>query len=187
MNKFASIAIGLPLGLALAACGGNDEATEGAGETAAAEAVMAQPGEYRTTETLGEFNVVGLDASTSAGLRREMESGLSDGKTFCLAAQDAEAASRELAKQLAEGDCSVEEFALKGGNLDASMSCSIDFGEGMTATGPVSVEGTVREQSSSMTVAKDLAVPREGGDPLTVNMTIRMDSQRIGECTADAG
>ena len=187
MSKFASIAIGLPLGLALAACGGNDEAAEGAGETAAAEAVMAQPGEYRTTATLADLNVPSADAGQLEQIRAILSEGLAEGKTFCLAAQDAEAAGRELAKQLAEGDCSVEEFALNGGNMDASMMCTIDLGEGRTSEGPVSVEGTVREQSSSMTVAMDQVMPGAGGSDMTANMTIRMDSQRIGECTADAG
>ena len=187
MNKFASIAIGLPLGLVLAACGGNDEAAEGAGETASAEAVMAQPGEYRTTATLAELTIPGASNEQLEQFRGIVSEGLADGKTFCLAAQDAEAAGRELAKQLAEGDCSVEEFALNGGNMDASMMCSIPLPDGQSANGPVSVEGTVREQSSSMTVAMDQVMPTNDGSEMTANMTIRMDSQRIGECTADAG
>lgn len=184
MKKYAI----LPLGLALAACGGGEDAAEADGaEGAAAAAVMAQPGEYRTTATLADLTIPGASNEQLETFRGAISEGLADGKTFCLAAQDAEAAGRELAKQLAEGDCSVENFTMDGGTLNAAMMCSIPIGNGQSTSGPVSVEGTVREQSSSMTVAMDQVLPTGDGSEMTANMTIRMDSQRIGDCTADAG
>lgn len=184
MKTFAILPIGL--GFALAACGGNETAEEGA-ETATAAAVMAQPGEYRTTAELTDLNVPGTDAGQLEQIRAILTDGLSEGKTFCLVAQNADESGRELARQLAEGDCSVENFTLDGGALNAAMMCSIDLGNGTTSDGPVSVEGTVREQASSMTVAMDQVMPGANGSEMTANMIIQMDSQRIGDCTADVG
>jgi hypothetical protein len=165
---------------ALGACGSNEEEAEGT--AAAGETVAMQPGQYQATIELQEFDVPGLEPEQVEQLQSMFASSVAEGHTYCIAADEAETSARELAEKLADGDCTVNSFDYSGNTLAADMVCSL--GEGPDApSGPVKINGTIMEDSSTMTVAMEQSVPGVPGDG-KVNMRVKMDSQRTGDCPA---
>jgi len=175
----------LPLAAAilLAACGGDTDA-DGDGELSAdeiaAEAegmVQPRPGQYRTSLELLEFDAPGIPDSAKQQMQAAFEQGLAEGNTFCMTEADAaENGPREMVEQLAENDCEMKNFQVSGGSVVAEMQCPSEGG----GTSSVKMEGEMTAESSTMTMDMSQEMAGMGA----MNMKMRVNSERIGDCTA---
>lgn len=171
----------LPLGAAalmLAGCGG-------AGDDAAPDAVAMEPGLYTAQVELVDLSSEGASDEQIERMREAFTEAVSAGHSYCLAAEDPQDSGQELARSLANGNCEMQSYTYEGDQLDAQMSCTLNDG-GSSSTGMVAVRGTVQEAGSDMTMTMDQRFPAaEGADEMNVQMTVRLDSQRTGDCAAD--
>ena len=176
----------LPLAAAilLAACGG-DADTDGdgavSGEEFAAEAAGAikpQPGQYRTSYEMLEFDVPGRPESVKEQMQAQMggASEVARPTTYCLTPEEAEAnGAEEMAKRMAEGNCTVSRFDVSGGTISSEMQCSGQ--DGVDAN--VRMDGQMTSTSSDMTMTTEMNLP---GQKAVIKA--RVVSERIGDCPA---
>lgn len=171
----------LPLAAAclLAACGSAEEAPAEAGLSAeevmaeAGNAVQPQPGQYSSTVELIDFQVPGVPDAMVAQMRGAVASGAAQGNQFCMTEADAD--PKAMLENLAESDCTFNQFAVTGGTIKADMSCK---GEGGVAA-RVQMDGTMTAQSSTMTMTMTQPVANVGD--ATIKM--RIASRRTGACS----
>ena len=163
----------------LAACGSGDEAPSGdaAEEMAAAaeEGPQPQPGQYRTTAELLEFNIPGAPPEAADMMRSAFSEGAAEATTYCLTPEDAATSREEMLKNMAESDCTVSRFDMSNGRFDAALSCPT----GQGVSGDVTMAGTMSETGSDIEMAFSTEVP--GAGPATIRM--HMVSERIGDCS----
>lgn len=175
----------LAAAILLAACGGDaDTNDDGAvsGEEAVAEAANAikpQPGQYRTTTELLEFNLEGASDEVKQRIQQQM-GGLgevSKPTLSCLTPEQAAAnGAEEMAKKMAEGNCTVARFDVSGGSISAEMQC-VDVNGG---TSRVLMDGQMTPTSSTMTMTNEMDLQGIG----KIQMKARVASERVGDCPA---
>ena len=169
----------------LAACGGDaDTNNDGAlsSEEVVAEAAGAikpQPGLYRTSYEVLEFDVPGMPDSVKQQMKAQMDttSDMSGTTTACLTqAQADENGAEQMAKNMARGDCTVSKFDVSGGSLSAEMQCAAVGG----TTSHVVLDGEMTSTSSTMTMVNETDMPGMG----KMQMKARVTSERVGDCPA---
>lgn len=172
--------------LTLTACGESgtvDDPSDPAQiEAATQDLPKPQPGQYRTSGELVELEIPGASDDELQMMRGIMEQGATQERTFCMTQEEADEGYREFLENLQQGsdECQFTDFAVSGNNLDATMAC--DDGEG--ATGTMAFGGTISETSQDMTVTMDMQNPSADGQMRIVMRTL---SERVGDCTDDAG
>lgn len=181
----------LAAALLLAACGGStEEQTSAAGgadeaggvsnEAVASRAesmVQPRPGEYRTTVELLEFYMPGMSDAVQQQMRSAMGASLTQSRDFCLTPEEAEAnGPQNMAKNLAQSNCTMDKFHVSGNTIAADMSCKGSDGAG---AGKMRMEGQMSAEGSVMTMAMDQEMPGAG----TMHMKMKVTSERTGDCS----
>lgn len=169
--------------LVLAACGSNEDAAEAGGSEAEEMAAAAedgptpQAGQYRTTMELVEISVPNAPPEMAQALQQGFGSGAQEANTYCVTPEQAAASNsrEEVLKNLADSNCTVDQFNQAGGAIDAVLTCS---GDGMM-NGQVTLNGTMTETGSNMEMSLKMQVPQAG----EATMRMRMVSERIGDCS----
>ncbi len=174
----------LPLvaAISLAACGG-DAYEEVSGDSMSSDemsdamdaAAMPEPGQYRSTQELLEFEMPGLSEDMAGMIRSAFAEGAAEESTYCLTAEEAGNAREQMLENMAESDCEVSRFDMAGGTIDAAMSCPT--GEGVT--GDVALTGTMDSNGADMVMSFSTDVPSMGA----ASIRMRVVSERIGECS----
>lgn len=180
-----SIILPLAAALALTACGDSaEESGEGASPADVADEMadgpQPLPGQYTTSTEILEFNVPGMTEDMRAMMQSAMAEGASEGASYCLTAEDAATSRQDMIKSMTESDCTVQRFDVSGGNIDAALQCPTGT-EGIS--GDVTMTGTMAEDGADMQMSFKTQVPELG--EATIRM--RMLSQRVGDCTTEAG
>ena len=175
----------LAAAILLAACG-DDADTDGdgalSGDEVAAEAAGAikpQPGQYRTTYQMLEFNVPGATDAMKQQMQAQMGGAAEVAKpiTSCLTPEQVAANGPEqMAKNMAEGNCTVARFDVSGGTISADMQCTVANG----TTNHVLMDGQMTGTSSTITMTSEMDMQSLG----KVQMKTRVTSERIGDCPA---
>jgi len=177
-------ALPLVAAILLVGCGGdadtnNDGAVSGDEVVAeAAGAIKPQPGQYRTTFEMLEFDVPGMPESVKQQMQAQMGGAAEVAKpiTYCLTPeQAAENGAEQMAKNMAEGNCTVSRFDVSGGSISSEMQCSGNDG----ITTQVQMDGQMTSTTSTMTMTQKMNL---GGQ--TVQTKARVTSERIGDCPA---
>ena len=173
----------LAAAILLAACGGDADTNEDgavSGEEVAAETagmVQPQPGQYRVSLELLDFQAPGVPEAGKQQMRDLFASGLAEGNTFCMTPEDAKAnGAEEMVKNLAEADCTMGKFDASGGTVVAEMQCAGEQG----GTRTIKLDGEMTPDSSIMTMETSQDIPGVGA----TSMKIRVNSQRVGDCAA---
>src|SRR5688572_8089304 len=175
----------LAAAILLAACGGDaDTNNDGtmSGEEIAAEAAGAikpQPGQYRTTYEMLEFNVPGAPEAMQQQAKAVMGGASEVAKpiTYCLTPEQAGAnGAEQMAKNMAGGNCTVSKFDVSGSTLSAEMQCAVANG----TTSHVVMDGQMTSTNSTMTMTTETDMQTLG----KVQMKTRLTSERIGDCPA---
>ena len=172
----------LCLPLALAACSsGEDEAAEGALDSEEIASQLEQgptaiPGEYRTTATLLEFEIAGVPEAQAESVRSMLADSMEQPATYCLTQEEADRGPGEMLQKMAESDCTVTRLDTTPDSISGEMQCS---GEG-GLNGSVTVDGTMRGETSTMVFETIHSVPGIPGEGARLKMQV--ESRRIGEC-----
>lgn len=137
--------------------------------------VMMRPGLWQSKVTIGEVNVPGAPPEMSAA----MSGRTSEERTYCLS----EAEAKKPGENFFAGnknECRYDHFTMDGGKIDAAMRCTH---EQMTQL--VNFKGTYTPEAYQM--AMDTKV--EGGprEMAGMSMSMKVDSKRVGECSAKQG
>jgi len=174
----------LAAALSLSACGSSEDTREGpiSPEDAAealSNAETPRAGQYRTNVEVLEFDIPGIPKAQQEQMRAMMAGSITAEQSYCLTEAEAENGGREMAKNLAAGDCSFNEFRASGNTLYADMVCKGADG----AQGNVILEGTTTRNSSDMTMTMNQRLPGMPGEG-SMNMKMHMVSERVGDCTS---
>jgi hypothetical protein len=173
----------LPLVAAILLAGCGDKAGEnGEGAVSHEEAAAAaagvpapQPGQYRTSVELLEFEIPGMTDQMKAQMRSIVGGELAKGNTSCLTPEEAAAnGPKRMAENMAEGNCTFNKFDVSGETISADMQCTGDDG----LTSHVLMSGTMTQTSSDMTMTMDHAMEGVG----QVRMKMHLKSERTGDC-----
>lgn len=175
----------ISLALPLAACGSepdvdvrNASVEEVANEVANAskgEEFFVRPGKWESSMTFEEISAPNMPPQIAEQMKRSMP----DGQKFesCLTPADARRPSEEFFTG-ADKSCRYDHFTMGNGKIDAKMRCS----QGDTNQ-EMEMAGTYSPDSYSMRMTTTMkGMPGPAGD---MRMRMRVDAERVGECTDD--
>ncbi len=172
----------LAAALMLGACGGggSDAKSPDAAQSVSPEqmvqrakgVIRPEPGLYRSTMEVLAFDVPGAPAAMADRMKQAMGSGSTS--EYCLTPQEAEQGWEEMARRSQDGDCTVRQFDVAGGSIDARMTCRAGPGGSMDIA--LTGEGTPTSADMTMEMTGDMG----GMGP--VNMRMRVTHRRIGDC-----
>lgn len=172
----------LPLAgaLLLAGCGSSDsgpKTPEQAAKEAAANLEKPEPGKYRSTVKVLEFDIPGLPPQQADQMKEMMSGQKSQSHEFCLTKEDVDKGYEEMMKKSSEGNCTFDRFHAGSNTLDAQMTC--DMGEGMKAV--MMMNGTTSSTGSKIVMDIDHASPQIPGGKMHTKMEVT--NERIGDCS----
>ena len=165
------------LGLVLASCSGGageDTAGEVSADTVverARDIARPQPGLYRSTTEIIEFDIPGAPPEMKAMLRNSAVSARPT--EYCVTAEEAEKGFEDAIRKSQDGDCDYKRFDVDGGKIAAEMTCRQD---GRTVGLTLSGEGDSTSSEMAMTMKTDMGELGAG----TIRAKSR--SERIGSC-----
>lgn len=165
--------------LVVAGCSKKDDGpkTEDQVRAEAAQLKHPQPGQYRSTFKIVDFEVPGMPAAQQDRLR-QMFASSQRGQEYCLTPEQAAKGFEEAMKKLPQGKCSYDRFSVSGSDLDAQLTC--ETGQGQKST--IGMKGTVGEAGSQLTMTMDSKSSQLPGG--SVRMVAEVASQRTGDCAA---
>jgi hypothetical protein len=175
----------LLIGAAVLALGGckKDAVPDGAKslEQAAQQAAALPkplPGLYRSTAELISLDAPGLPPGAAAQMKTMMASKAAP-HDFCLTGEEAAKGYEERVKKLAgRPDCHFDHYSADSGKLDSQLTCTGQNGLRSVMT----MQGTMAPDGSDITLGMDQSSPRMPGGGM--KMTMRLKSQRVGDCPA---
>jgi hypothetical protein len=162
----------------LAACGSGDtvemtnaSAGDVAKEMSKTETTFVSPGKWQQTASLLEMEVPGMPPQVAEAMKKAV--GTSQVHETCLTEEQARR-PREDFFTGAEKNCRYEHFKWGGGKVDMKLVCTE-----AQATKTMEMTGTYEPNSYQMS----MAMSGQGSQPgQTMNMKMRVDAKRIGEC-----
>jgi hypothetical protein len=172
--------------LVLSACSGGEKdadsdkavSIEDAAARAAGGQPKLEPGKYEVTTRLLEFEMAGMPAGQAETMKSMMGGEFEKPHSYCLTAEEAEEGPRRMVSHLPQGDCRMVDFSATSNSVSGEMQCAVEGG----ASGTTRFAGTFASDSSSMTMESDQQLPGLAGKGM--HMKMRVDSRRVGECTA---
>ena len=133
---------------------------------------FVRPGMWESTFTVEEVSMTGLAKAYAPNIDATV--GRPRTERSCRTGEDAESPGAGLFT----GDdkhCRYQRFTMGSGKVDAVVQCN-SAGKGQTLT----LQGSYSPESYQMRMAMD--VPAGGGVPAGMNMKMRVDAKRVGEC-----
>ncbi len=152
----------------------NASAEEVADKVAAAGGsdIFVRPGKWQSRVQIEQFELPGAPAGVSNAMRSMMErSAVSES---CLTPEEAKR-PREDFFAGKNKDCRYDRFTMANGKIDAVMQCTSDG-----KTHNMTMQGSYNPDAYQMrmTMKADAGAGADGG----LNMTMRVDAKRVGEC-----
>lgn len=142
-----------------------------------ADAVVVRPGLWLSKVTIEKFEVPGMPPEMANRMKTMMAQNQEHGFETCLTADDVKKPKEDFFAGK-DNECRYDRFTMGGGKIDAVMRC----GKGQT----MKMAGTYSPDSyrmqTSMTAAADKGDAASG-----MNMQMRIESQRVGECKTKQG
>ena len=185
MRALTHLAAALAL-LGLTACSGSKEeaptpkaekkAAGKSGKKGPAMQVRFQPGRWDTTVKVDKLEL----GNAPEAVRRAVQSAMGKEHSFayCLTPEEAAKPDSNFFNQGKKSDCTYDEYEVKGGRLDAKMTC-----KGPDGDQTVSLNGTYAADTYSMT----MSTSGNMGQGIPMLMTMNLSSRRTGECTGNEG
>jgi Protein of unknown function (DUF3617) len=139
------------------------------------DSIAVKPGLWQSKVTIGEVNVPGAPPEMSAAMRGRM----SEERTYCLSPEEAKKPNENFFGGN-QNECRYDHFTMGGGKIDAAMRCTHE-----QMTQRINFNGTYTPEAYQL--AMDTKVeggPREMGG---MSMSMKVDSRRVGECSAKQG
>jgi hypothetical protein len=152
-----------------------EEVAEQVREASAGEQFI-RPGKWLSQVRFEEMNAPGVPAGAAERLNE-----MAGGQTFesCLTEEQSRRPNEDFFSGRPGNQCRYEKFTMGDGKIDATMRCSHDGAEQV-----MQMEGSYSPDSYQLRMTSNLAgVP---GAPGNMQMRMRIDAKRVGECDAPA-
>jgi hypothetical protein len=175
-------------GLALAACDKSpkvDEKNATPAEVAekvhasGVDRIMVSPGLWQSKVTIEKFDMPGMPPEIAQRMKSMMAENQAHGFETCLTKEDV-AKPKEDFFAGKNKECRYEHFTMGDGKIDAEMRCGKDAG-----SQTMRMAGTYSPDSYQMQMATQ--VETSNGDQQAMQMQMRVEAHRVGECTASQG
>ena len=143
------------------------------------DANMMRPGLWQSKVTIEKFEMPGMPPEMAQQMKSVMAEGQAHDSTTCLTAEDVQKPKEDFFAGKNK-ECRYEHFTMGGGKIDAAMQCGKkDAGQTMR------MAGTYSPDTYQMQVATSAANGGEGNNAMMMQM--RIESRRVGECSAKQG
>lgn len=138
----------------------------------ARDLVRPEPGLYRSTVEIQEFDIPGAPPQVAEMMRNSMSSNSTE---YCLTPEDVAKGYEESIRKSQQGECDYKRFDVDGGKIDAALTCT---DQGRTVDLTLSGTGTRTSSDMAMTMKMDMGPTGQG------TIRARSRSERIGDCPA---
>src|SRR4051812_15708704 len=140
----------------------------------AGDQAFVRPGLWESKVTIEKFDVPGMPPEMAQRMKTMMAENQEHGFQNCLTAEDVKRPKEDFFAGK-NNQCRYEHFTMGGGKIDAAMQCGGKDG----GTQVMQMAGTYSPDSYQMQTAMKLSgAGAQGG----MNMSMRVEAQRIGEC-----
>jgi hypothetical protein len=146
---------------------------------AASDGNVMHPGLWQTKITIERFDMPAMPPDMAQMMETKMAESQGRERTFCLTAEDAQK-PREDFFAGKDNRCRYEQFTMGDGKIDALMHCGREGG-----AQTLRLTGTYAPDSYQMHMASEVETSDEGEHAMQMQM--RVESRRIGQCKAKQG
>jgi hypothetical protein len=145
-------------------------------EASGADADMVRPGLWQSKVTIEKFEIPGMPPEMAQKMKSVMAQGKVHDSQTCLTPADVKRPKEDFFAGK-NNQCRYDHFTMGGGKIDALMHCGKkDAGQTMR------MAGTYSSDSYQMQMATEAKTGGEGAGAMQMQM--RVESRRIGECSA---
>jgi hypothetical protein len=144
---------------------------------AGADASFVRPGLWQSKVTIDDLDIPGMPADMAKRMKTMMAEKQEHGFQTCLTASDVKRPKEDFFAGKNK-DCRYDHFTMGGGKIDAAMRCGDKNGASV-----MQMAGTYSPDTYQMQTA--LKVEGSGTEQGGMSMKMRIEAQRVGECTAD--
>ena len=140
----------------------------------AGDQAFVRPGLWESKVTIEKFDIPGMPPEMAQRMKTMMAENQEHGFQTCLTAEDVKRPKEDFFAGK-NNQCRYEHFTMGGGKIDAAMHCGGKDG----GTQVMQMAGTYSPDSYQMQTAMKLnGAGAQGG----MNMSMRVEAQRVGEC-----
>jgi hypothetical protein len=146
---------------------------------AGADQSMIRPGLWQSKVTVEEFSMPGMPPEMQSRMKTMMAQDQAHDFKTCLTAEDVKKPKEDFFAGK-NNECRYDHFTMGGGKIDAAMRCGTKEGSQL-----MQMAGTYSPDSYQM----QTSMKAEGGDGAEAGMSMKMrvEAQRVGECTGKEG
>ena len=145
----------------------------------AGDQAFVRPGLWESKVTIEKFDVPGMPPEMAQRMKTMMAENQEHGFQTCLTAEDVKRPKEDFFAGKNK-ECRYEHFTMGDGKIDAEMRCGKDAG-----SQTMRMAGTYSPDSYQMQMATQ--VETSNGDQQAMQMQMRVEAHRVGECTASQG
>jgi hypothetical protein len=140
----------------------------------AGDQAFVRPGLWESKVTIEKFEIPGMPAEMAQRMKTMMAENQEHGFQTCLTAEDVKRPKEDFFAGK-NNQCRYDHFTMGGGKIDAAMHCGGKDG----GTQVMQMAGTYSPDSYQMQTAMKMSgAGAQGG----MNMSMRVEAQRVGEC-----
>jgi uncharacterized protein DUF3617 len=144
-----------------------------------ADQSFVRPGLWQSKVTIDQLDIPGMPADMAQRMKSMMAEKQEHGFQTCLTAEDVKRPKEDFFAGKNK-ECRYDHFTMGGGKIDAAMRCG-----GKKGASVMQMAGTYSPDSYQMQTS--MKMQGETGEPGGMSMKMRIDAQRVGECTAKNG
>ena len=144
---------------------------------AGVDQTFVRPGQWQSTVTIDQLEVPGMPPEVARRMKTMMAEQQAHSFRSCLTKEDVQRPKEDFFAGKNK-ECRYERFTMGGGKIDAVMHC----GKG-GATQTMQMAGTYSPDKYQMQMSTKVEGGGESQNGL--NMQMRIEAQRVGECTSD--
>lgn len=138
---------------------------------------FVRPGMWESKVTIEQFDVPGMPPEMAGRMKTMMAQNQEHGFKTCLTPEDVKKPKEDFFAGK-DNQCRYDRFTMGGGKIDAVMRC----GKGQT----MQMAGTYSPDAYQMQTSMKMA-PDKGDAASGMNMQMRVEARRVGECTGKQG
>ena len=140
---------------------------------------MIRPGLWQSKVTVEKFDIPGMPPEMASRMRAMMAESQAHDFQTCLTAEDVRKPKEDFFAGK-DNQCRYDHFTMGGGKIDAVMRCGKDEG-----ASTMRMAGTYSADNYQMQMATEAS--GGGGEAPAMQMQMRVESKRVGECSAKQG
>ena len=145
-----------------------------------ADKAFVRPGLWESRVTIEKLDIPGMPAEMAQRMKVMMAENREHGFQNCLTPEDVKRPKEDFFAGK-HNNCRYEHFTMAGGKIDAAMNCGGKDGE----TQVMQMAGSYSPDSYQMQTSMKMA--GGAGPQGNMDMTMRIEAQRVGECKPGQG